>query len=134
LTAERLAISTLYDFNPSNKLAVVLNGIKTFRDVPPYVIGVRYSLLPLKKGEFKLLSKKEARENEGFGWLNSFETFVRNGVVDLNDVPVEIIARPGEINREMLNKPDFGGGMIVRPDRPDFDLFDMDYIFGEVAR
>ncbi|MBU0760246.1 MAG: hypothetical protein KJ600_06340 [Nanoarchaeota archaeon] len=90
--------SYYYNFDQSKRLVVVCGRVPCGRGVDI----TKFSLLPLREGEFFAITDEVARGLPNCDWLASFDTLVANRVVDLNDVPIEVIKRVGEIDRSTL--------------------------------
>ncbi len=86
-----------YGFDKSERLALVCDEEDSNRGI----VSVRYSLVPLRAGEYKEIDKPEDRQE--YGWLNIFEGLVKNKILNLEDVIIELVARKGEIDVAKIN-------------------------------
>ena len=95
LTRENSAfVPSEYDFNESKRLALVCDAFQK-GGFP------QYRLLPLKNEEYR--SKAEGLvEYSSFRGLNAFDDMIKHRFVDVGNIPIEIIARRGEIDQSKL--------------------------------
>ncbi len=100
LTNEQKTSFNNYDFDKSKRLALVCD--QQFIKQRSGGIQVLFSILPLKEGEYSLIENSKTFDN--FEYLNSFADYVKNNTLSIQDIPIELIARPGEIDRTKLRR------------------------------
>tara|TARA_Y100000034_G_C6726233_1_gene321465 strand:+ start:103 stop:696 length:594 start_codon:yes stop_codon:yes gene_type:complete len=101
LTRDPAFLPPPYDFDPEKRLALVCDLPGHNEKLPFGFIGARYRLIPLREGEY---SETNPAETPQIAWLNSFGNLVENHILEIENIPIEIIARPGEIDRTRLRK------------------------------